>query len=177
MSDLAQPSKSPARLLLVLGDEGHDIRLNEASAGLIRQIAQDIPAKFFNQATKEPYTFWGHGLAYADGDGWRRHALRCEAVRCLVDKGASLSAREARGSTPLLRAVGCSMGTLVQLLLHLGAGPNERRQSTQRTAWDMANIPGWDVESLTFFGPFSCFKFLGFFTSKGILFVTGFCCR
>ena len=77
-------------------------------------------------------------------------ALRCEAVRCLVAKGAILSAREAWGSTPLLRAAGCSMGTLVQLLLQLGADPNERRQSTQRTAWDMANIPGWDVESYFF---------------------------
>ena len=114
-----------------------------------------------------PYTPSGAmALHMLTGTGGGDMALRCEAVRCLVAKGASLSAREARGSTPLLRAAGCSMGTLVQLLLQLGADPNERRQSTQRTAWDMANIPGWDVESY-FFWSFLLFQVFGVFNKQG----------
>ena len=123
-----------------------DMRLGQVYEETIMAVVREAGHAAVSQRSVPPFRPDGcTALHMACGTGGGDARLRCNLIRQMVELQADLTARDARGATPLLRAAGSNQVPVVRLLLQLRADPHEVHATTRRNAFDMANAAVRDI--------------------------------
>ena len=130
-----------------VNSEGHsvlhlaaeELRLEQITASFFGAVTRAVPSEMVNWLTTSGRPSGSSALHMVAGSGRHRDDDKAEAIQHLVEARANVEQRDARGSTPFLRAAGVQSVRMLQTLAAVRADVHARHSGTQRTAMDMAN--------------------------------------